>query len=148
LRSLVSVQGSLAMFAIHRVGSEAQKVEWLPKMATGKAIGCFGLTEPDVGSDPSGMTTTAKRDGSDWIRNGAKMWITTTPVSDVMVVWARSGELDDMGRPVVRGFVVPPATEGVQTPEIHRKTSLRASITGEIVLDNVRLPADAMLPEA
>src|SRR5699024_9741745 len=90
LRSLVSVQGSLAMFAIHRFGSEAQKEEWLPKMATGKAIGCFGLTEPDVGSDPSGMKTTAKRDGSDWILNGAKMWITNSPVSDVMVVWAKT----------------------------------------------------------
>jgi glutaryl-CoA dehydrogenase len=148
LRSLVSVQGSLAMFAIHRFGSEAQKEEWLPKMATGKAIGCFGLTEPDVGSDPSGMKTTAKRDGSDWILNGAKMWITNSPVSDVMVVWAKTEELDDKSRPVVRGFVVPSETEGVQTPEIHRKISLRASITGEIVLDNVRLPADAMLPEA
>src|SRR5699024_9710456 len=125
-----------------------QKEEWLPKMATGKAIGCFGLTEPDVGSDPSGMKTTAKRDGSDWILNGAKMWITNSPVSDVMVVWAKTEELDDKGRPVVRGFVVPADPEGVQTPEIHRKISLRASITGEIVLDNVRLPADAMLPEA
>src|SRR5699024_5164435 len=125
-----------------------QKEEWLPKMATGKAIGCFGLTEPDVGSDPSGMKTTAKRDGSDWILNGAKMWITNSPVSDVRVVWAKTEELDDKGRPVVRGSVVPSDTEGVQTPETHRKISLRASITGEIVLDNVRLPADAMLPEA
>lgn len=148
LRSLVSVQGSLAMFAIHRYGSEAQKEEWLPKMAAGKALGCFGLTEPDVGSDPSGMKTTARRDGSDWILNGSKMWITNSPVSDVMVVWAKTEETDDKGRPVIRGFVVPSDTEGVQTPEIHRKISLRASITGEIVLDNVRLPEDAMLPEA
>ena len=148
LRSLVSVQGSLAMFAIHHWGSEAQKEEWLPKMAAGKAIGCFGLTEPDVGSDPSGMKTTAKKDGSDWILNGAKMWITNSPVSDVMVVWAKTEEVDGLGKNVVRGFVVPSNTEGVQTPEIHRKISLRASITGEIVLDNVRLPEDAMLPKA
>src|SRR5699024_12418508 len=135
------------MFAIHRFGSEAQKEEWLPKMATGKAIGCFGLTEPDVGSDPSGMKTTAKRDGSDWILNGAKMWITNAPVSDVMVVWARTAEVDDKGRPVVRGFVVPSDTEGGQTPEIHRTTSLRASLTGAIVLGNARLPADATRAE-
>ncbi|HJF77752.1 MAG TPA: acyl-CoA dehydrogenase family protein, partial [Brevibacterium linens] len=125
LRSLVSVQGSLAMFAIHHWGSEAQKEEWLPKMAAGKAIGCFGLTEPDVGSDPSGMKTTAKKDGSDWILNSAKMWITNSPVSDVMVVWAKTEEVDDKGKNVVRGFVVPSNTEGVQTPEIHRKISLR-----------------------
>ncbi len=111
LRSLVSVQGSLAMFAIHHYGSEAQKEEWLPKMAAGKALGCFGLTEPDVGSDPSGMKTTARRDGSDWILNGAKMWITNSPVSDVMVVWAKTEETDDKGRPVIRGFVVPSDTE-------------------------------------
>jgi glutaryl-CoA dehydrogenase len=140
VRSLVSVQGSLAMFAIHRFGSEAQKVEWLPRMAAGDAIGCFGLTEPDVGSDPSAIRTHARRDGGDWVLNGSKMWITNSPVADVAVVWART----DGG---VRGFVVPTATPGVSTPEVHGKLSLRASITGEIVLDEVRLPAEAVLPE-
>ncbi len=148
LRSLVSVQGSLAMFAIHHWGSEDQKNEWLPQMAAGKAIGCFGLTEPDVGSDPAGMKTTAKKDGSDWVLNGAKMWITNSPVSDVMVVWAKTEELDDKGKNIVRGFVVPTKTPGVEVPKIQRKISLRASITGEIVLDNVRLPESAMLPKA
>jgi len=148
LRSLVSVQGSLAMFAIHHWGSEDQKNEWLPQMAAGKAIGCFGLTEPDVGSDPAGMKTTAKKDGSDWVLNGAKMWITNSPVSDVMVVWAKTEELDDKGRNIVRGFVIPTNTPGVEVPKIQRKLSLRASITGEIVLDNVRLPESAMLPKA
>ena len=148
LRSLVSVQGSLAMFAIHHWGSEEQKEEWLPRMAQGKALGCFGLTEPDVGSDPSGMKTRAKRDGDDWILNGAKMWITNSPVADVAVVWAKTDEEDAKGRPMIRGFVVPTDTPGVETPKIQRKLSLRASITGEIVLDNVRLPASAMLPKA
>lgn len=148
LRSLVSVQGSLAMFAIHHWGSEDQKNEWLPQMAAGKAIGCFGLTEPDVGSDPAGMKTTAKKDGSDWVLNGAKMWITNSPVSDVMVVWAKTEELDDKGKSIVRGFVIPTNTPGVEVPKIQRKLSLRASITGEIVLDNVRLPESAMLPKA
>jgi glutaryl-CoA dehydrogenase len=144
VRSLVSVQGSLAMYAIHRFGSEAQKQEWLPRMAAGEAIGCFGLTEPDVGSDPSGMLTWARRDGggatADWILSGAKMWITNSPVADVAVVWAKT----DDG---VRGFVVPTATKGFSAPEIENKLSLRASITGEIVLDDVRLPHDAVLPE-
>ena len=148
LRSLVSVQGSLAMFAIHHWGSEDQKNEWLPQMAAGKAIGCFGLTEPDVGSDPAGMKTTAKKDGSDWVLNGAKMWITNSPVSDVMVVWAKTEELDDKGKSIVRGFVIPTNTPGVEVPKVQRKLSLRASITGEIVLDNVRLPESAMLPKA
>lgn len=148
LRSLVSVQGSLAMFAIHHWGSEEQRQEWLPRMAAGEALGCFGLTEPDVGSDPAGMRTHAKRDGDDWILNGAKMWITNAPVADVAVVWAKTEDLDDTGRNIVRGFVVPTDTPGFEAPEVHRKISLRASITGEIVLDNVRLPASAMLPEA
>lgn len=148
LRSLVSVQGSLAMFAIHNWGSEEQKEEWLPQMAAGKKLGCFGLTEPDVGSDPAGMKTRATKDGSDWILNGAKMWITNSPVSDVCVVWAKTEEEDEKGRPVVRGFVVPTDTPGVEVPEVKRKLSLRASITGEIVLDNVRLPESAMLPKA
>lgn len=148
LRSLVSVQGSLAMFALHHWGSEEQKEEWLPRMAQGRALGCFGLTEPDVGSDPAGMRTHAKRDGDDWVLNGAKMWITNAPVADVAIVWAKTEDTDERDRPVVRGFVVPTDTPGVETPEVHRKISLRASITGEIVLDNVRLPASAMLPKA
>ncbi|KWX56503.1 acyl-CoA dehydrogenase family protein [Mycobacterium sp. NAZ190054] len=141
LRSLVSVQGSLAMFAIWRWGSEEQKQEWLPRMAAGEAIGCFGLTEPDFGSDPGGMRTYARRDGDDWVLNGTKMWITNGSVADVAVVWAQT---DDK----IRGFVVPTSTPGFSAPEITRKLSLRASVTSELVLDEVRLPASAMLPEA
>ncbi|MFJ1542085.1 acyl-CoA dehydrogenase family protein [Micromonospora chalcea] len=141
LRSLVSVQGSLAMYAIWRFGSEEQKREWLPRMAAGEAIGCFGLTEPDFGSDPAGMLTRARRDGGDWVLNGTKMWITNGSVADVAVVWARTDE-------GIRGFVVPAGTPGFTAPEITRKLSLRASVTSELVLDDVRLPADAMLPEA
>jgi len=141
LRSLVSVQGSLAMFAIWRWGSEEQKQQWLPGMAAGEAIGCFGLTEPDAGSDPGAMRTRAKRDGSDWVLNGAKMWITNGSVADVAVVWA----VTDDG---VRGFLVPQGTPGFSAPEIHKKMSLRASVTSELVLDDVRLPAEAQLPEA
>ncbi|HEY6796855.1 MAG TPA: acyl-CoA dehydrogenase family protein [Kineosporiaceae bacterium] len=139
IRSLVSVQGSLAMYAIHRFGSEEQKQAWLPRMAAGEVIGCFGLTEPDVGSDPSSMRTYATRDGSDWVLRGGKMWITNAPTADVGVVWART----DTG---VRGFVVPMDTHGVSAPEVAGKLSLRASVTGEVVLDDVRLPADAVLP--
>lgn len=141
LRSLVSVQGSLAMFAIWRWGSEEQKQEWLPKMAAGDAIGCFGLTEPDVGSDPANLTTRARRDGDDWIIDGRKMWISNAPYADVAVVWAGTDE-------GIRGFVVPTDTPGFSAPEIKHKLSLRASATGELVLDGVRLPASAMLPEA
>ncbi len=141
VRSLVSVQGSLAMFAIHRWGSEEQKQRWLPAMAAGEAIGCFGLTEPDSGSDPGSMRTRARRDGADWILHGQKMWITNGGVADVAVVWART----DQG---VRGFLVPRGTRGFTTQDIHRKLSLRASITSELLLDDVRLPAEAMLPEA
>ncbi|MBB3036243.1 acyl-CoA dehydrogenase family protein [Hoyosella altamirensis] len=141
LRSLVSVQGSLAMFAIWKHGSEEQKQEWLPQMAAGEAIGCFGLTEPDFGSDPSGMRTRAKREGDDWILNGTKMWITNGSIADVAVVWAQT---DDK----IRGFIVPTETPGFSAPEITRKLSLRASVTSELVLDNVRLPASAILPGA
>ena len=141
VRSLVSVQGSLAMFAIHRWGSEEQKQEWLPRMAAGEALGCFGLTEPDSGSDPGSMRTRARRDGSDWILHGQKMWITNGSIADVAVVWART----DDG---VRGFLVPRGTPGFTTADIHRKLSLRASVTSELLLDDVRLPAGAMLPEA
>ncbi|MGI5328240.1 acyl-CoA dehydrogenase family protein [Actinomadura nitritigenes] len=141
LRSLVSVQGSLAMFAIWKHGSEEQKQRWLPAMARGEAIGCFGLTEPDFGSDPAGMRTRARRDGTDWILSGTKMWITNGSVADVAVVWARA----DDG---IRGFLVPAGTPGFEARDIERKLSLRASVTSELVLDEVRLPADAMLPEA
>ena len=141
VRSLVSVQGSLAMFAIWKHGSEEQKQEWLPRMSAGEVIGCFGLTEPDFGSDPGGMRTRARRDGDDWILNGTKMWITNGSIADVAVVWARA----DDG---VRGFVVPTDTPGFSAPEITKKMSLRASITSELVLDDLRLPASAMLPGA
>jgi glutaryl-CoA dehydrogenase len=141
LRSLVSVQGSLAMYAIWRFGSEAHKTEWLPRMASGEAIGCFGLTEPDAGSDPASMRTGARRDGSDWVLNGRKMWITNGTVADVAVVWART----DDG---IRGFAVPAGTPGFTAPEIKHKGSLRASVSSELVLDDVRLPGDAVLPEA
>src|SRR5687768_18078334 len=124
-RSFVSVQGSLAMFPIWRYGSEEQKQEWLPRMAAGEAIGCFGLTEPDSGSDPGSMRTTARRDGSDWVLNGTKMWITNGGVADVAVVWART----DGG---IRGFVVPTGTRGFTARNIHRKLSLRASVTSEL----------------
>ncbi|HEV7754236.1 MAG TPA: acyl-CoA dehydrogenase family protein [Mycobacteriales bacterium] len=141
LRSLVSVQGSLAMYAIHAYGSEEQKQEWLPRMAAGEAIGCFGLTEPDSGSDPGSMRTRARRDGDDWVLDGTKMWITNGGFADVAVVWARAEE-------GVRGFVVPRGTPGFTTRNIERKLSLRASVTSELILDGVRLPADAMLPGA
>jgi glutaryl-CoA dehydrogenase len=141
LRSLVSVQGSLAMYAIWRFGAEAQKTDWLPRMAAGEAIGCFGLTEPDAGSDPASMRTSAARSGGDWVLNGRKMWITNGTVADVAVVWARTDE-------GIRGFVVPTETPGFSAPEIKHKGSLRASVTAELVLDTVRLPHDAVLPEA
>ncbi|MEU6847081.1 acyl-CoA dehydrogenase family protein [Streptomyces sp. NPDC046716] len=141
LRSFVSVQGSLAMFAIHRFGSEEQKQEWLPKMAAGEAIGCFGLTEPDHGSDPASMTTRARRDGEDWILDGRKMWITNGSVAAVAVVWAQTED-------GVRGFVVPTDSPGFSAPLIKHKMSLRASVTSELVLDGVRLPASAQLPAA
>jgi glutaryl-CoA dehydrogenase len=141
LRSLVSVQGSLAMFAIHAYGSEEHKQEWLPRMATGAAIGCFGLTEPDSGSDPGSMRTTAKRDGDDWVLNGTKMWITNGSIADVAVVWARTDE-------GIRGFLVEKGTPGFTAQDVHHKISLRASVTSELILDDVRLPASAQLPEA
>jgi glutaryl-CoA dehydrogenase len=140
IRSLVSVQGSLAMFAIWRWGSEEQKQQWLPRMAAGEALGCFGLTEPDAGSDPGSMRTRARRAGDDWVLHGQKMWITNGSVADVAVVWAQTDE-------GVRGFLVPKESRGFTTQDIHRKLSLRASITSELLLDDVRLPADAVLPE-
>jgi glutaryl-CoA dehydrogenase len=134
------------MFAIHEYGSEEQKQEWLPRMAAGQAIGCFGLTEPDFGSNPGGMRTHARRDGEDWVLNGTKMWITNAPVADVAVVWAKTDEAE--GSRGIRGFVVPTSTPGFSAPEITKKLSLRASVTGEIVLEDVRLPGSAMLPGA
>ncbi|MEU4316075.1 acyl-CoA dehydrogenase family protein [Nocardia sp. NPDC024068] len=145
LRSLVSVQGSLAMTAIHSFGSEEQKQQWLPDMAAGQTLGCFGLTEPDFGSNPGGMRTRARRDGDDWVLNGSKMWITNGSVADIAVVWAQV-EVD--GRNRVRGFLVPAETPGFTAREMKGKLSLRASITAELDLDEVRLPADAVLPGA
>jgi glutaryl-CoA dehydrogenase len=138
-RSFVSVQGSLSMFPIWKFGSEEQKQRWLPPMARGEVIGCFGLTEPDAGSDPARMRTHARRDGSDWIVSGTKMWITNGGIADVAIVWATSDE-------GVLGFIVPTDTPGFSTQDIHRKLSLRASVTSELILDGVRLPADALLP--
>jgi glutaryl-CoA dehydrogenase len=141
LRSMASVQGSLAMYAIYRWGSEAQKRRWLPEMAAGRAIGCFGLTEPDHGSDPGGMETRARRDGDGWILNGTKRWITNGSISDVAIVWAKDDE-------TIRGFLVERGTPGYATSDIKGKFSLRASITSELVLEDVRIPASNQLPEA
>jgi glutaryl-CoA dehydrogenase len=140
VRSLVSVQGSLAMYAIHAFGSEEQRNAWLPGMAAGELIGCFGLTEPDVGSDPSALRTRARRDGADWILDGRKLWITNGSIADVAIVWAQT----DDG---IRGFLVPSGTQGFSAPEIKHKASLRASVTSELVLEGVRLPRDAMLEQ-
>ncbi|MFE7327028.1 acyl-CoA dehydrogenase family protein [Streptomyces sp. NPDC057565] len=140
-RSFVSVQGSLSMYSIRKWGSEEQRREWLPRLAAGEAIGCFGLTEPDFGSDPAGMRTRAVRDGGDWILNGSKMWITNGGIADVATVWAQTED-------GVRGFLVPRGTPGFTTSDIKQKMSLRASITSELHFDNVRLPDSARLPEA
>jgi glutaryl-CoA dehydrogenase len=141
LRSLVSVQGSLAMYAIYAFGSEEHKQRFLPEMAKGNLIGCFGLTEPDSGSDPGSMRTNARRDGDDWVLNGTKMWITNGSIADVAVVWARTDE-------GIRGFLVEKGTPGFSAQDVHHKISLRASVTSELILDDVRVPASAMLPEA
>ncbi len=141
IRSFASVQGSLAMYAIYRWGSEEQKNEWLPRMARGEAIGCFGLTEPDYGSNPAGMRTYARRDGSDWILNGTKMWITNGSISDIAIVWANTEE-------GIRGFIVPTNAPGFSATNIHKKISLRASVTSELILQDVRLPASTQLPKA
>jgi len=142
LRSFVSVQGSLAMFAIHAFGSEAQKQRYLPEMARGACIGCFGLTEPDSGSDPASMKTRARRDGSDYVLTGTKMWITNAPFADVAVVWAK---VDGHGAESIRGFLVERGQPGFETPRMHGKMSLRSSETGEIVLNECRVPADRVL---
>ncbi len=146
IRSLMSVQGSLAMFALHAFGSEEHREQWLPEMAKGEKLGCFGLTESDFGSNPAGMRTRARQDpapgqSGDWVLDGSKMWITNGSVADVAIVWAQTEE-------GIRGFVVPTGTEGFSAPEIKQKMSMRASVTSELVLDGVRLPADAMLPGA
>jgi glutaryl-CoA dehydrogenase len=141
LRSFVSVQGSLSMFSIWRYGSEEQKNEWLPRLAAGQAIGCFGLTEPDFGSNPAGMRTRAVRDGADWILSGSKMWITNGSIADVATVWARTED-------GIRGFLVPRGAKGFSAIDVHHKLSLRASVTSQLSFDDVRLPASAMLPHA
>jgi glutaryl-CoA dehydrogenase len=141
IRSMVSVQGSLVMFAIWHWGTDEHKNEWLPQLASGEAVGCFALTEPDFGSDPSGMRTRARRDGGDWILNGRKLWITNATVADVAIVWAQTDE-------GVRGFVVPTSTVGFSASEIKHKLSMRASVTCEVVLDEVRIPAEAAFPTA
>ncbi len=141
LRSFVSVQGSLVMYPIYAYGSEEQKKEWLPKLAQGEAIGCFGLTEPDFGSNPGGMLSTARADGNGWVLNGRKMWITNGTISDVAIVWARAKD-------GVRGFVVPTNLKGFSAPEQKHKWSLRASITSELVLEDVRVGPEALLPKA
>jgi glutaryl-CoA dehydrogenase len=140
LRSFVSVQGSLAMFPIWSYGSDEQKARWLPEMAAGRAIGCFGLTEPDAGSDPSSMRTSARRDGGDWVINGTKMWITNGSIADIAVVWA----MTDSG---VRGFLIERGTRGFTTSDVHNKLSLRASVTSELSFDAVRVPDSSVLPE-
>jgi len=141
IRSMASVQGSLVMYPIYRFGSEEQKQKYLPRLAKGEIIGCFGLTEPNHGSDPSSMITNFKEDGDDYILNGAKMWITNSPVADIAIVWAKSPE------GIIRGFIVERGMKGFTAPEIKGKWSLRASITGEIVLEDVRVPKENMLPE-
>lgn len=143
LRSFVSVQGSLSMYSIWKYGSEEQKQRWLPEMQAGRAIGCFGLSEPDSGSDPGSMLTRARRDGGDWVLSGTKMWITNSPLADVAVVWAKT---DDGGAESIRGFLVERGMRGFETPKIEGKMSLRASPTGEIVLDGCRVPAANVLP--
>src|ERR1043165_9142536 len=141
VRSFVSVQGSLAMFAIWRWGTEEQKQRWLPPMHSGELIGCFGLTEPDAGSDPGSMRTQARRDGSDWILNGTKMWITNGTIADVAVVWARTEDGE------INGFLVEHGMQGFEAREMHKKISLRASVTSELVLEDVRVPGDAVFPD-
>jgi len=139
LRSMVSVQGSLAMFPIWKYGSDEQKDEWLPRMAAGEAVGCFGLTEPDHGSDPSSMKTHADRNGADWVLSGSKMWITNGSIADIAVVWAAT----ENG---IRGFLVPRGARGLTSRNIHKKMSLRASVTSELYFDEVKLPGSAVLP--
>jgi glutaryl-CoA dehydrogenase len=146
IRSFASVQGALCMYPIHAFGSEEQKQKYLPQMATGEIIGCFGLTEPDYGSNPSGMITTAREDGDGWVLNGAKMWITNGSMSDIAIIWAKTGDLDDVKS--IRGFIVPTDTPGFSAKDQKGKLSLLASDTSELVLQDVRVGADALLPES
>jgi glutaryl-CoA dehydrogenase len=146
LRSFASVQGALVMYPVFTFGNEAQKKEWLPRLASGEQIGCFGLTEPDFGSNPAGMITTAREDGKRWVLNGTKMWITNGSTADVAIVWAKIGELDDVSS--IRGFIVPTDTKGFTARDQKGKISLRASDTSELVLEDVRVPADALLPNS
>lgn len=149
LRTVVSVQGSLAMSAIYKNGSEDQKQTWLPKMASGEVIGCFGLTEPTAGSDPSSMTTVARQEGDEWVLNGEKRWIGMASIAQVAIIWAKAPTADETGNPVekVRGFIVPTDTPGFHATDIESKLSMRASLQCDIRLDEVRLPAEAILPE-
>jgi glutaryl-CoA dehydrogenase len=146
IRSFASVQGALVMYPIHAFGSEEQRQEWLPKMASGEAIGCFGLTEPDFGSNPGGLITTAREDGDEWVLNGAKMWITNGSSSQVAIIWAKTGPVDDVAS--IRGFIVPTDAEGFTSKDQKGKISLRASDTSELVLQDVRVPKDAILPNS
>jgi glutaryl-CoA dehydrogenase len=146
IRSFASVQGALCMYPIYAFGSEAQKQKYLPKMATGEVIGCFGLTEPDFGSNPAGMITTARQDGDGWVLNGAKMWITNGSMSDIAIIWAKTGDIDDSKS--IRGFIVPTDTPGFSAKDQKGKLSLLASDTSELVLQDVRVGADALLPES
>ena len=146
VRSFASVQGALVMYPIHEFGSEEQKAQWLPKMASGEVIGCFGLTEPDFGSDPGGLMTTAREDGDEWVINGAKMWITNGSTAQVAIIWAKTGAVDDQDS--IRGFIVPTDVEGFTSKDQAGKISLRASDTSELVLEEVRVPKDALLPES
>ncbi len=143
VRSSASVQGSLVMYPIYAYGSEAQKIKYLPELASGRMVGCFGLTESDGGSDPAAMRTRAVKDGDGYVLNGSKMWITNSPIADIAIVWAK---LEEGGVDVIRGFIVPRDAAGFSTPKLTHKMSLRASVTGEIVLEDVRVGADALLP--
>jgi glutaryl-CoA dehydrogenase len=146
IRSFASVQGALCMYPIYAFGSEEQKQEYLPKMAAGDVIGCFGLTEPDFGSNPGGMITVAKRDGDDWIINGAKMWITNGSMADIAIIWAKTGAIDDVSS--IRGFIVPTKAKGFTARDQKGKLSLLASDTSELVLQDVRVGPEALLPQS
>ena len=146
VRSFASVQGALVMYPIHAFGSEEQRQKWLPKMASGEVIGCFGLTEPDFGSNPAGLVTTAREDGDAWVLNGAKMWITNGSSSQVAIIWAKIGDIDDVAS--IRGFIVPTDSDGFTSKDQKGKISLRASDTSELVLQDVRVPKDAILPSS
>ena len=146
IRSFASVQGALVMYPIHEFGSDEQKDYWLPRLASGEAIGCFGLTEPDYGSNPGGLITTAREDGDGWVLNGTKMWITNGSVASVAIVWAKIGEISDQAS--IRGFVVPTDTPGFSARDQKGKLSLRASDTSELILEDVKVPAAALLPKS